>query len=154
MAEHTLSQASRHFAKIRDALPKQVARAEERNLREAKKIAVVLSSGPYSSAQLARMGHPYNKKKPHPPRGRADIINIQSGESGLFRSSWEMQGPVSSLASGEIMIRLVNIAPYSFAMWGTKYMIPRRIDLTIAQRMRKKRLARLEAALNRALSVR
>jgi len=148
--EATLQKAAKILRGMAAALPKEIAKAEKASLNEARRIAIQLSSGPYSSVMLAAMGHPYSRRTPHPPRGRADIINVQTG---LFRSSWTRRGPYSGVSTGEIVTALVNTAPYSYKMRGTYNMIARPIDVTIAKRMEPKRRARLETATNRALRV-
>lgn len=149
--EKTLAQAAKLFADMQIRLPKEVIKAEKSSLNEARRMAVTLSSGGYTSEVLALMGHPYSRRNPRPPLGRPDIINVQTG---LFRASWASKGPATSGNSGEFLSVLLNTSPYGYKMRGTPNMIARPIDKTIARRMEPRRLKRLQVATARALKVR
>lgn len=64
-------------------------------------LAKLASSGPYSYAALAVMGHPYSKRSPNPPMD-SGILNVQSRR--LFRA-WVGRHPKTYLW------RVVNTSP-------------------------------------------
>lgn len=135
-------------------LERELIKAEAKNLDEAKNSAQAdWSSGPYSSAQLARMGHPYSRRHPNPPQDPG-IINIQTGR---FISSWRVDQP--QVSGNRITSRLRNTAPYAKdvtqgivnGMWRA---INRPIVDRIIRTVRKKRVERLKAVLIKVLGAR
>jgi hypothetical protein len=135
--------ALRRFAR---AMEPAVQRAELESAKEAKKIAVRLSSGKLTTRQLRKLGHPY-RKGGAPPQDPA-IINRQS-KSGGFRDSWKVGDPERT-AKGSV-VRLVNTAPHAtFLKTGTDRMIARPIDKRIRELLAPKRKAALEKHLRRA----
>lgn len=89
-----------------------------------------LSSGPYSSAALRTMGHPYSRRRPRPPAAPYQI-NVQSG---LFRRSWD----VKARFDGETLeVTFDNTAPYArYLFEGTSRMIPRPIRERVKREMK------------------
>jgi len=61
---------------LRDSLDIVQASAEEH------------SSGPHSSADLRRAGHPYSRRRPRRRRFPPEVINVQTGE---FRAAWTQE---------------------------------------------------------------
>lgn len=70
--------------------------------REALKIAIENSSGPYSQQELTQMGHPYAKRDPRPPQ-HPGIANVQTG---LFRGAWN--APAPAVMGDEISAQVRN----------------------------------------------
>lgn len=117
-----------------------------RLLREGKATAQQMSSGPYSQAQLTRMGHPYARRRPRPPLA-AYIINIQSGR---FRAGWRVQGPREE--SGNLVGRIMNAVPYgAFLDAGTRLMIARPIVQAITKHLQGYALAVMRRTVKDAL---
>lgn len=90
-----------------------------RIMKEVKATAIEMSQGDYKLNELARMNHPYAKRRPsgigrltrlNPPAGatKADIVNKQSGE---FARSWQMD---FTLTSAGFEARLENDAPWAW----------------------------------------
>lgn len=128
-------------------LLRRQAHAFERAIREAEAQAAAaalaeaqkLSSAPYSTAELRRMGHPYATRAPRPP-GDAAQINVQTGR---FRAAWRIVGPRKTKSG--LSTRLVNDSPEAkLLLSGTRYMIARPILTRVRQR-----IAALRARLHR-----
>jgi hypothetical protein len=120
---------------------RRVRTAEEDSGQEALQIARAYSSGPYSTAQLRMLGHPYARRAPRPP-GKPSVINKQTG---AFRAAWRV------VKTGT-QIRVVNdsrLAPL-FSR-GTRYMIRRPVARAVAQAIRQSRERRLRTAIRRGL---
>lgn len=98
----------------------------------------------FSSAQLAKMGHPYSKVAPMPPM-KEYIINRQSG---TFYASWQMR--VLKNAEG-IYASVYNTAPWARYMVGTKKMIARPILDEALERTKDRRRKNLQNARKRGL---
>ncbi len=78
-----------------------------------------LSSGPYKTAQLRQMGHPYSRRRPAPPMHPA-IINVQTGR---FRNSWRIE---ARLTGTRLQLSVDNTSPEArFLLHGTRKMIAR-----------------------------
>ncbi len=122
-------------------LPGAVARAERESLADHLNTARQYSMGPYSSAQLAAMGHPYSRRNPHPPQDPA-IINLQSGE---FLAGWETLA--QQRAGDALRTAAINTAPYSgYLDQGTRLMIRRPQTARVAQTCHQRRVARIAEA--------
>lgn len=88
--------------------------------------AVALSSGTVSSADLARMDHPFAKRHGSPQTNLLPI-NAQSGE---FRNSWVTHGP--SERGGTVVASLENVSPHAdFLEGGTRFMFARPLELPL-----------------------
>jgi hypothetical protein len=125
---------------------REVRQAEKAAAAEALQIARDLSSGPYSSAQLKAMGHPYATRHPRPP-GDVAVINRQSGR---FLSGWRISGPRKTKSG--LSTRLLNNTPMArILLGGTRYMIARPILKRIGQRVATKRRQLHQQAMRRAL---
>lgn len=139
----TLAQAAAAIERKARAIATEARRAERQAAREALAEARKLSSGPYSARALARLGHPYARRRPRPPLP-ASVINVQSGR---FRAGWQVTG------TGDRLV-LVNASPA--ARWltarGTRRMIGRPIAAAVAARIRERRLRRLRQAVRRGLA--
>jgi len=96
-----------------------LAKAEERTQKFMVSLALERSSGRYSMALLAAMGHPYSTRDPHPPM-HPGIINVQSG---VFKRSWQDVAVRTADFMGSSMW---NNAPHAvFLEDGTPRMISR-----------------------------
>jgi hypothetical protein len=130
------------FRRNADRLIPDLQKAEAELLQQAMLLAQQLSSGPYSSHQLRRMGSPY-RRGGTPPADPA-IINRQSGR---FLRSWKVQ------AAGKLEERLVNMAPYSQSLFGgTARMIPRPAMERLKALLRGAAIKRLAGALANTLN--
>mgnify|MGYP001575296866 CR=1 FL=1 len=118
------------FRRLANTLEPAVRAAERESGEEALKVAQELSSGPYTSAMLKALGHPYATRAPNPPQD-AGVINRQLGE---FYNSWRLRAP---RRVGTVMrTRLVNVSYHAaFLEKGTRLMIARPIKEAIATRM-------------------
>ena len=122
------------------ALLKRLAAAEAVTLQEAKARAILLSSGTLSTAELRKRGHPYARRNPTSPNPQ--IINVQSS---VFRQAYTTPPPVAT-ASG-ITARVVNVAPFSGYMRGTRLMVARPLPQAVQLAVRVRRLARTAGAI-------
>ena len=125
------------------ALPKRLVAAEAVTLQEAKARAILLSSGTLSTAELRRRGHPYARRNPTSPNPQ--IINAQTG---VFRQAYTTPPPVAT-ASG-VTASVVNVAPYSGYMRGTRLMVARPLPQAVQLAVRVRRLARTAGAIRTA----
>ena len=119
--------------------------AESANLQTTLEAARLYSSGPYSSADLTALGHPYATRAPAPllPAG---IINEQSD---VFLSSWETEGPTEE--GGALSSAVWNTALYApFLDEGTELMIPRPLPEAVVEEVQaeveERRLRAIEEA--------
>lgn len=130
-------------------LERELVKAEAENLKQAEGAAKLASSGGYSSARLAAMGHPYATRDPRPP-GDPGIINNQKG---VFLRSWQRDAP--RLEGNRIVSRLRNTAPQAgYLDKGTRRMIARPIRQVIYRSVRQARVQRLRGVLIRVLGAR
>lgn len=112
---------------------------------QAYRIADRLSSGPYSLADLRRMGHPYARRRPRPPLPPG-VINVQSG---LFRRSWHVE---AHLRGARMEVSIENRAPYArYLLEGTRRMIPRPYEEALRRELRAAIPRILAGALGRLL---
>jgi hypothetical protein len=119
---------STYFRRKSTSLQPFARAAEKEAAGETLTILRELSSGPYSSARLRQMGHPY-RIGGTPPMDPA-IINAQTGK---FRAAWRVDPP-RKRADG-LSTRIVNTQPYAvYLLSGTGKMIAR----PILGRMREK----------------
>ena len=140
----SLAQAAAVLQRKAEATVREVRRANEVASYEALQEARKLSSGPFSSRQLAAMGHPYARRRPRPPLP-AHIINVQSGR---FRRAWRIAGHGDAL-------RIENTDPKGRRFRrGTLRMIARPIAVAVAARVRAKRMQRAREAARRGLEAR
>ncbi|SRR6266511_3332041 len=113
-----------------ESLGQQVGRLEAEAERLVKARLVKLSGGPYSAAALRAMGHPYSRRRPHPPAAPY-IVNVQSGQ---FRRSWRVK---ARMQGGDLEIIVDNTAPYARYLFdGTSRMIARPIRERVAAEVR------------------
>ena len=120
-------------------LSSECAKAEALTIKEAKRLAVAYSSGPFSSAQLRKMGHPYARRAPN-SRFPA-VINVQTGQ---FRSNWH-----TGKANSPDMLKtwLINDDRVADFMKGTKLMVERPIIQAVQKLIEKDRIQNLERAI-------
>jgi len=140
------AQFAAHCRKAAARVTVNVIAAESVTLQEADKAALLLSSGPHSTAQLRAAGHPYSRRAPDPSYDAA-VINVQSGE---FKDAWESAGPtvtgagvVSKLSNGSKVAGLLDK--------GTSKMIARPVAEAIVERVQPGRAERLNEAVRSAL---
>jgi hypothetical protein len=129
--------------------------AERQALRETKEDAQALSSGPYQPRDLARLGHPYAKRRFRPPAAPW-IINRRRGRGGgAFYRGWRIFGPRKD-GSGGYVSRLSNVAPEARFLTGkgTDRMGPRPIQERLAMLLARRRQERHAAALAEAFKPR
>jgi hypothetical protein len=132
-------------AKKAQQLDRGVREAEAKSADEALRIARELSSGRFSLAQLARMGHPY-RIGGVPPQDAA-IVNKQTG---AFYRGWRVIGPRQR--GGDLATKLVNDSPQAERLSrGTSRMIARPILTRIRERVEGKRRALYKASIRKAL---
>lgn len=109
-------------------------------------IAKNLSKGPFTSAHLKAMGHPYSRRKNRPPMDPA-IINKQSG---VFLSAWVARPTKETTNS--FSTRIENFAPHStFLIKGTRKMIARPILQRVREKLAPFRRRTLADAMRRVL---
>jgi hypothetical protein len=121
---------STYFRRRSTAFQPFARAAEKEAAEETLKVLRELSSGPYSSARLREMGHPY-RLGGSPPADPA-VINAQSGK---FRAAWVVQPPRKK-ADG-LSTRIVNTAPYAvYLLSGTDRMIARPILARMREKLR------------------
>ena len=139
----TPAQFSRHMAKAAAALPRTLAAAEGAALKQAKALAVTLSSGTLTRAELRRRGHPYAVRNPTSPNPQ--VINAQGS---VFRNSFQI---VPTTFSGRMVSSVINVADYSgYLANGTRFMVKRPLPEAVQSAVRAPRLARTFAAVERA----
>lgn len=131
------------FRQAADRLPAELLQAEADNLRTVLESARDHSSGPYSTAMLRRMGHPYARRH---RRASLDpgVINVQSG---MFLAAWTAYPPVMSGDSIRSQVR--NDSAHADFMKGTRTMIPRPIVSKVTEETREAVDLRREQALAR-----
>lgn len=125
--------------------------AQRLTLKVMKAQARTASSGPFRSAQLAKMGRPYSKRRPRPPQDRA-ILNRQSGR---LLNGWRTVVGVN--VAGRLEGSLFNIAPE--ARWfddrlyprGTKWAIARPIQNYLRSKVRRLYAINVELLMRYAL---
>ena len=115
--------------------------AERENVQDVLATARLYSSGPYSRADLRRLGHPYARRRPRPPLPPG-IVNVQTG---TFLAGWRVEGPDRDLAS-----RVVNETDRAEFMRGTARMIRRPIAAAVERETAERVEARRQAALRKA----
>lgn len=103
-------------------------RREMEKASKKAKTVVLLSAQAHSNlddhslALLAKMGHPYSKRRPNPPHDPAFLHK----QSGHLYDSWEVT--VEIKGAGDYTLTLRNKAEYfKYMEKGTKRMIPRPI---------------------------
>lgn len=116
---------------------------------EMNDVAYDLSSGSYSLAQLAAMGHPYSKRHGGVgvPYGDPAVINKQSGK---FRSGWQVEYRANP--GGIPTANIVNTDPKAEEVTGGEgRMIKRPIVERIKERTRPGYIARMAKAISEAI---
>lgn len=135
------------FARLSRTLPDYVLSAERMLRPIILHEAQALSSGPYSRARLAAMGHPYARRNPRPPM-HPGVINAQTGS---FRRSWLVEAP--RLSRGEVVMAARNTDwKADLLISGTGRMIPRPIDALLLQATEEAQEEAIYGALIRWLS--
>ena len=141
----TPEEAAKAIERKAQAIRSELAWAQRKNAFALLQVARQYSEGPYSLAELRRMGHPYATRHPAAPLDPA-IINRQTGR---FAASWRLEEVTAGDGS---MLRLTNDAPYAgFLKTGTRFMIARPIEEKIAVETEPLITRNIEIALERAL---
>lgn len=146
----TPRQAARKFRRIRDNLAPNVTAAVRATVQDALQCAVKRSQGPYSLAELAKLGHPYAIRHLFATQGGGApfggaVINYQTGE---FAASWTWSAPRRD--GGAIRAKVWNKAPYaSFLENGTVLMWARPINHAVALEV----FPRFQERIRRALEL-
>jgi len=140
----TLAEAAAILRRKAQEIERRLKIAEEQNAQEALTVARAYSSGPFSSKELAVMGHPYARRAPRPP-GNPAVLNRQTGR---FRAGWR----IVHVGDTWKVVNNSKLLPY-FSQ-GTAVMIRRPIVRAIAQTLRRSRERRLARALKDGLEAR
>lgn len=123
-------------------LPEALRRAEEASTLQAYHTFRIYSHGPYSSAQLAAMGHPY-RHGGKPPMHPA-FINYQTGR---FEKSFLVALPM--VGTDGIRSLVWNSVFYGrFLASGTVKMIMRSLPERVERDITPERLMRIDAAIS------
>jgi hypothetical protein len=140
-----LNEFKRTLRKQKTKIKARLKVAERKSARAGQGIAVRLSSGTMTPADLVQRDHPYAVRHGMamlPP----EVINVISGG---FRSAWK---PQYGDWNGDSMTNsIVNDSPVAKYMAGTKYMLPRPIDEATAKILEPVRNENLQRALEEAL---
>lgn len=144
----TPQQGAQEIRKRMRALKEELRKAEGATIRHGELLGKRMSEGPYSSARLARMGHPYATRRPNPPMHPA-IINRQRG---VFWRSWRRD--LGQWRGGTLISFVFNIDPKArLLMHGTRKMIARPIKPVLEGWIAQDRIGRLQMAMRRALEI-
>jgi len=133
------------------ALKSEVRNALAETLEDTRATVVRNSSGPLSAKRLAQMGHPYGRSLGASLiRTVANVdpmlINLQKG---AFVRGWKKAGP--RLRAGALSGEVTNTDPKAKYMFGTKRMVPRRVDIATAREVYPRFKARVFTATKKAL---
>lgn len=125
----------------------ELVAAETASVLEGLELVQEYSAGNLSSNDLARLDHPYATRHGGPQRD-PDVVNRQSGD---FFDAWETDGP--ELRGNRLESSIFNTDPKAaeFLEPGTALMFPRHPHEKAAEQLEPRRLARIEAAIDRAL---
>jgi hypothetical protein len=140
--------AADKLLRISDALRRNIVSAEDKTLRQAKAVALKLSSGSLTPVDMRRMGHPYAARGFSVRSGTSanpEVIN----DNGPFKGDWRTSGP--NLTSGRCVSVLWNIDRNARFFGGTVNMVPRPIRAAIITAVRRDRASRLRKALASSL---
>jgi hypothetical protein len=124
MANRTLSldEAIKHFGKANSSLRTELTAAVRFSLQNGVKLAQLRSSGPYSTAMLRAADHPYATRHGSPKLDPGTI----NQQSGVFRSSWQTDGP--SRSDTPILGLIFNDSEVAdYLQFGTRTMFARPI---------------------------
>lgn len=145
----TPAQAARKLEAIANRLKREGAKALVRTANQGVTMAKVYSSGSYSLATLAAMGHPYAVR--NPGNLPAWLINRQTGQ---FQSAWKAE-PVRSTLDGHMSAFVVNASPVAGFLAGRNRprsrMIRRPIDDEVRDDLRPVLKAEVRKAIRRAI---
>src|SRR6186997_3006498 len=112
-------QIARLLTRAAERLTVEMRKAERASQTQAIELARQYSQGPYSTAELRRLGHPYARRHGAPGLDPS-LINRQSG---LLARSWRREGPLEK--DGGLHTSVFNDAPEAFFMGGTEKMFER-----------------------------
>jgi len=140
-----LNEFKRELRKRETALRNGIKKAEGKSATAGKRIAQKLSSGPYSSEELAAMDHPYARR-----HGAAQIDPaVINAQSGAFRRDWKTgQG---DWVEGSLLTTVENDNRVAKFMHGTKKMVPRPIEELTAKILEPVRNENLSNAIEKAI---
>lgn len=143
MPRIALAQVGAHFRAAARALTPNLKNALEVTAKDARRVAIRLSSGTLTTAVLRQRGHPYARRNPTSPN--PEVINAQSG---VFRAAWQIQAPVVS--GGSVVSAVVNVSAVAAFMGGTRFMVPRPIGDAVQAAVLPELLARSAQAVQDA----
>lgn len=141
----TVSQARSVVKALQKDVRRELVWAADRALRGALGDAKALSSGPFTLAQLRKMGHPYARRAP----GALDpaVINVQSGR---FRQDWQADVPRMGDPGDVVRGRISNQSPVAdYLQYGTRYMVARPVGLAVASALHNRAVQEVERAERR-----
>jgi hypothetical protein len=145
----TPAQVAAEIGRRAAALKPALRDAERLTLLDIQAEAKRLSRGVYKTETLAKMGHPYAKRKPRPPAD-AGIINLQKGD--LLRG-WRRK--TGNWSGGTLFSSVFNISAHGALVEAMgkpgSPTIARPLPLLIPPLVRRARLARLRAVLRKVL---
>ena len=140
----TPQEASDKLDRISRNLKAEMLAAEKDALDKGVRLARIWSSGTYTSAQLAGLGHPF--RRGGPGLGDPALINRQSG---MFYAAWKSER--ARVEGGAIKSRVYNDAPWArYLESGTRKMIARPIKEKVQGFLRPILLDGMQQAIRRA----
>lgn len=140
--------AAEYFQSLSAKIEKAAIEAETETIKEARRVAILTSSGDETAETLAKAGHPYAKRRPQPEKYPARIINSRKG---YFRAAWRAVAPRKS--GNQIVSRLENTDPKAAYMQGTDRMVARPIAAEVVTKTKESRRTRLFDAVRKAVKI-
>ena len=127
-----------------------VVAAERENIKDGAAALVAASSGTYTEEDLYKAGHPYSRRAPQVAYDPS-IINAQTGE---FRDGWKAQEPEATTESDmvQVVTKCPNFDPKAQFMRGTPLMVRRPVILRASMAIAASRKARIQRAIQTALT--
>lgn len=139
-----LRQAAERFRTYPRRLRTALAAAEMETAKDARRLAILYSSGSTSLADLRKLGHPYSLRAPQPGLFPSQFVNRQGG---LFIADW--QNPTQVTVGGVLYTSVINVDPVVEFLEGTSKMVSRPIGSQVISDLRVLRRKRLQAAVKK-----
>lgn len=145
----TPKQAAAAIRQRANDFERAIADAVTVTAKQAHGEAVALSSGPYTTKMLRRLGHPYARRRPRPiGRQYPAMINVQTG---VFRANWRIS-ETGMDRDGSMMASVYNIGKIpDYLHHGTERMIARPLVRTVEAKIAPALKRRVETAVTRTL---
>ena len=144
----TVVRALQTVRSLRREARREVVWAVDRAVKGALEDARAMSSGPFSLAQLRRLGHPYAVRNAGLFSFAPAVVNLQSGE---FRRAWQADAPKVSDSGTRVTARLSNQSGVAdYLQYGTQFMVPRPIKQAVEAKARERLAKELALAERRA----